>query len=178
MAGYGTPVGILQSWRHCPRCGEDLEQGESRVSCQACGFVHYANSVPAVSAFVVDSERRLLLARRAHEPDAGLWDTPGGFLDEGEEPQAALARELREEAGVEVELESFVGMFLDRYGAGEEAPWVLNLVWETTIASGEPTPADDVAELRWFAHDDLPPDDEIAFRWLAGALRRWSRNDA
>jgi len=50
---------------------------EARVECGECGcLVHYANSVPAVSALVVDVERRVLLARRAVEPDLGLWDTP------------------------------------------------------------------------------------------------------
>ncbi len=133
--------------------------------------------MPAVSALVVDAEGRLLLARRAHDPDAGLWDTLGGFLDEGEPPEAALRRELREEAGVEVEPGRFVGIFSDRYGDGDDAPFVLNLVWEARIIEGEPRPDDDVSELRWFSRDDLPPADEVAFRWLAPALTVWARND-
>jgi 8-oxo-dGTP diphosphatase len=168
-------VGVLARWRSCPRCGAELEHRESAVACGACGFVHYANPVPAVSAFVMDEDGRLLLARRAREPDAGLWDTPGGFLDEGEEPEAALRRELREEAGVEIELGAFLGIRPDRYGDGKDAPFVLNLVWEATIVSGEPEPADDVSELSWFARDELPPDAEVAFTWLAPALREWAR---
>jgi len=167
-------VGVLAGWRSCPRCGAELEHREGAVECAACGFVHYANPVPAVSAFVLDEDGRLLLARRAREPDAGLWDTPGGFLDEGEEPEAALRRELREEAGVEIELGAFVGIRPDRYGDGEDAPHVLNLVWEARIVSGELEPADDVSELRWFARDALPSDAEVAFSWLAPALREWS----
>jgi hypothetical protein len=54
---------------------------------------------------------------------------------------------------------------------------VLNLVWEARLAPGEPVPADDVSELRWFAVDALPPDDELAFRWIAPALRAWLRSD-
>ncbi len=54
---------------------------------------------------------------------------------------------------------------------GEDAPFVLNLVWEAAITSGELEPADDVSELRWFPKDALPADDEVAFRWLAPALR-------
>jgi len=44
----------------------------------------------------------VLLARRARAPYAGLWDLPGGFLEAGETPEAALGRELREELGARV----------------------------------------------------------------------------
>ena len=94
-AEYGTPVGILAGWRYCPRCASELAVREARVECEKCGFVHYAKSAPAVSALVVDDAGRMLLARRAHDPDAGLWDTLGGFLDEGEHPLDGLRRELR-----------------------------------------------------------------------------------
>jgi 8-oxo-dGTP diphosphatase len=126
-----------------------------------------------VSAFLVDDRRRILLGRRAFEPDAGLWDALGGFLEEGEDPLDGLRRELREETGLVVRPGPFVGAFMDRYGDGDDAPAVLNLVWEATAAPGDPTPADDVSELRWFAYDDLPPDAEFAFRWLSPGLRAW-----
>jgi hypothetical protein len=54
---------------------------------------------------------------------------------------------------------------------------VLNLVWEATVVAGEPTPADDVAELRWFLRDELPPDDEIAFNRFGPFLRDWAKSD-
>ena len=168
-------MGTLAGWRFCPRCTAPLVRHEGKVECEACGFIHYASSAPAVSALVVDDAGRLLLARRAIEPDAGRWDALGGFLDEGEEPLQGLRRELAEETGVEIEVGDFVGVFADRYGEGEEASAVLNLVWEARIASGEPVPADDVAEIGWFARDELPPDGELAFRWLAPCLRTWAR---
>jgi 8-oxo-dGTP diphosphatase len=136
--------------------------------------VHCANPVPAAAALVVDETARLLLARRAVDPDAGLWDTPGGFLDEGEEPVDALRRELLEEAAVEVEIGDFFGMYLDRYGPEQDAPYVLNLVWHASIVGGELEAADDVSELAWFAPDALPPDEELAFSWLAVALPEWA----
>ncbi|HXF98611.1 MAG TPA: NUDIX domain-containing protein [Gaiellaceae bacterium] len=166
-------MGLLDGWRFCPRCAAALAREEGRVRCPACGLVHYAHSAPAASALVVDDTGRLLLARRARPPDAGLWDAPGGFLGEGEHPLDALRRELREETGLSVEPGAFVGAWIDTYGDGPEAPAVLNLVWEASVVGGEPRPADDVSELRWFGRDELPPERELAFRWLASMLRAW-----
>jgi 8-oxo-dGTP diphosphatase len=167
-------MGILAGWRSCPRCGSGLVHDAGRVRCERCGFVHYANSAPAVAALVVDGDGRVLLARRAREPYAGLWDTVGGFLDEGEDPLDGLHREVLEETGLEVEIGRFAGAFVDRYGADEDASAVLNLVWEATIVAGDPVPADDVSELRWFARDALPPDGEIAFTRFGPFLRGWA----
>ena len=140
--------------------------------------MHWAHSSPAVSVFLTDADRRVLLARRAREPDAGLWDTLGGFLEEGEHPLDALRREVREESGLEVEPRGFVGAFMDTYGGGPDAVVVLNLVWEATASGGDAVPADDVSELRWFPPDALPPDGDVAFRWLAPQLRAWIRPSA
>jgi ADP-ribose pyrophosphatase YjhB (NUDIX family) len=174
MREYGTAVGAHLGWRFCPRCAAPLEISAGRVECGACGFVHYAAPAPTASAFVLDGSGRVLLARRAHEPEEGLWDSPGGFLEEGEEPVSGLRRELLEETGLEIEVRDFVGVFMDRYGDTPDAVATLNLVWEATVISGEPVPADDVSELRWFPRDALPADAELAFRWLAPALRAWA----
>jgi len=135
--------------------------------------VYYAESAPASTALIVDGDGRILLARRAFEPDAGLWDLPGGFLEEGEDPLQALERELLEETGVAAEPGEFAGAFVDTYGDEPGANSVLILVWRARIASGELVPGDDVSELGWFLPDALPPDDELAFRWIAPALRAW-----
>jgi 8-oxo-dGTP diphosphatase len=161
----------LTGWQHCPRCTAALENDGATARCNACGFTAYASSEPTVGALVVDGEGRVLLSRRAYEPQAGKWDIPGGFLEEGEEPLEALRRELREEAGVEIEPLELVGIWVDRYGGDAEATATLNLYWTARIVSGEPTPADDVAELVWFPIDEVPGDEELAFKNVAEALR-------
>ena len=145
------------------------------MSCESCGSRYYAHSAPAAAAIVVDERGRVLLARRAYDPDAGKWDTPGGFLDEGEDPREAIRRELREETGLEVEPGRFLGAFVDDYGEGPDAGSVLNLVWDAKVVSGEMEPDDDVSELRWFAPDELPANEEqYAFRWVAPFLQDWA----
>ena len=165
-------MAILQDWRYCPRCGTELRGDLRRVECPACGFVAYANPAPTATAVIEDAEGRVLLGRRAIEPDRGLWDLPGGFVDEGEHPLDALRRELREETSLEVEPAEFLGVWMDRYGGDAPAVSTLNMYWTARITRGRPRAADDVAELRWFAPADIPWR-ELAFRVNAKVLRAW-----
>jgi len=164
-------VARLVGWKHCPRCAEPLENDGATARCDACGLVAYASSEPTACALVFGDNGAVLLARRAHDPDKGKWDVPGGFLEEGEPPLDALRRELREETGLEIEPIDFVGAWADRYGDSEDAPSTLNLYWTARIVSGVPEAADDVSELAWFPLDALPPESELAFRNVAEALR-------
>jgi ADP-ribose pyrophosphatase YjhB (NUDIX family) len=168
-------MGMLDSWRFCPRCGADLalDAAPASVSCPACGFVGYANPKPTVCALIADESGRLLLARRASAPFVGYWDTPGGFVEEGEHPLDALRRELREETGLEIEPGAFHGVWMDLYGEGPDAESILNLYWEARIVSGTMRAADNVAELRWFELDDLPPRAQLAFTTFPDALSSW-----
>jgi ADP-ribose pyrophosphatase YjhB (NUDIX family) len=163
----------VDGWRFCPRCATELAHDHERVSCPGCSFVAHSNSEPTACALCVDDQGRLLLVRRAHEPHRGTWDLPGGFLEEGEHPLDALRRELQEETGLDVEPGEFVGVWLDRYGNAPDAPTTLNLFWAARVAGGEPSAGDDAAELRWFAPENLPPDDEIGFRNVRDVLRAW-----
>ena len=170
MPAYLAEMGELAAWRHCPRCTAELRGDDARKDCPRCGFVAYASSKPTAGALVEDDERRLLLARRALEPFKGRWDIPGGFLEEGEHPLDGLRRELREEAGVEIEPGDFLGVWMDRYGDAEDAPATINLYWTARITAGEPRPDDDVDELRWFGRDELPG--TLAFH-VAEVLSAW-----
>jgi hypothetical protein len=72
-----------------------------------------------------------------------------------------------------VEPVRFLGVFMGTYGDAPDATATLNLVWTARLAPGEPVAADDVAELRWFAPDELPPEDELAFGLLPAIFAAW-----
>jgi ADP-ribose pyrophosphatase YjhB (NUDIX family) len=162
-------VGVLDGWRFCPRCGVEGEHLGDHFACPGCGHVVWSNPAPAVQA-LVERNGRLLLGRRAFEPSIGLWDLPGGFLDEDEHPLEALVRELREETGLEVEPRGFVGVWME---PGYQGRTVLCLTWDARVIGGAERAADDVAELAWFAPDELPGDHELAFRHFPELLRLW-----
>ena len=167
-------MGELDQWKHCPRCGTEVEAAAGTVECRACGFRAYASSKPTASAACLDDDGRVMLSRRGIEPFRGKWDFPGGFLDEEEHPLDCVHRELREEAGVEIETLELLGVWLDRYGGDGSAATTLNFYWTARIVEGTPEPHDDVAELRWFVPAEVAPDD-LAFphtRDVLAALRQ------
>ena len=64
------------------------------------------NPVEVVAGVITDARGRILLARRTEGRDlAGLWEFPGGKREPGETPEAALARELHEELGIEARID-------------------------------------------------------------------------
>src|SRR2546430_12365030 len=109
------PMGALDSWRFCPRCGEAIEKIEDRAECPACGYVGYANAVPGTEAVCFDERGRVLLGRRAFDPGKGLWDLPGGFLHENEHPLDGLRREIHEETAPQIQPIDFLGFLLEAY---------------------------------------------------------------
>lgn len=162
--------------RFCLRCGAPLgwqrEPGDglARRACPACGWTFYDNPRPCVGALIV-REGRVLLARRAREPFQGWWDIPGGFMEAGETPEEALAREVLEETGLRARSFRLLAIFPDTYGV-EGVP-TLNLHYVVETDEGEPSPQSDVAELRWFGPRELPR--EIAFANGRQALEVWAR---
>jgi ADP-ribose pyrophosphatase YjhB (NUDIX family) len=143
-----------------------------RQTCAACGRSTYLAAKPAASGVLLDATGRVLLGRRAHDPGAGLWDTLGGFMEPGETPEQALVRELREETGLECTVGRYLGGFPDVYG--EEGDATLNLAFEARFAGGTPRAADDVAELGWFAADELPAPEQFAFPSSVAILAAWT----
>lgn len=169
-------MGELDGWKHCPVCATAVTPRNGQVECQVCGFVTYAHSMPTASAVVDDGEGRVLLSRRAHDPFAGKWDLPGGFLEEGEPPLECVRRELREEAGISLADERLLGIWMDQYEYKRRVVATLNVYYAARVGDGTLEPADDVAELRWFAGDEVPRD-ELAFGHIPAVLSAWRGNE-
>jgi ADP-ribose pyrophosphatase YjhB (NUDIX family) len=136
--------------------------------CTACEAPYYHDAKPCAAVLVLDERGRLLLGRRAIEPRLGLWDIPGGFCGPDETPEACAVRELLEETGCTIELTGFLAHLMDTYG--DDGDHTLNAVFTAQIVDGTPVPADDVAELRWFDLEGLPPVGELAFRNTSEAI--------
>lgn len=158
-----VPFSPTEPFRYCPADGTRL--GEPRpsggVTCPLCGRSWYRNSAPSVGAAIV-RDGRALVTVRAREPEKGKLDVPGGFLRVGEHPESGLAREVREELGLDVEI---IGppVLLATHTYGSGGAWVLAIGFRARlVGDGEPEPTDDVAEVRWVSRDEL---DGLDFAW-------------
>ncbi|MFI7248137.1 NUDIX hydrolase [Micromonospora chalcea] len=112
--------------------------------------------VVAVTVFVQDELGRVLLIQRT---DNGLWALPGGGQDFGEYIAETAVRETREEAGVEIEVTSVVGIYTNpnhvvEYSDGEVRQQ-FSICFRGRYVSGQPTPSDESSEVRWVARDEL-----------------------
>lgn len=154
---------MTQTFTFCPRCGSELEPvaNDSGAHCDNCGKTWYYNMAPTAGAVIV-RDGKALITKRARDPEKDRFDIPGGFLEVGEDPIAALGREVNEELGMEVEVtyDDLIQAVPHRYGA--DGDWVLAMGFVARGSSGDPVAADDVAEVRWVTLDEL---NEIDFAW-------------
>jgi NAD+ diphosphatase len=145
----------LTAWdrdhRFCGRCGAPTEPSKTeRVrACTRCAFHAYPRLSPAIIA-LVERDGRALLARNARV-NMPFFTTLAGFVEVGETLEHAVAREIREEAGIEIRDVKYFGSqpwpFSNSLMIGFTAHW----------ASGEiKADESEILEPAWFAPDKLP----------------------
>jgi 8-oxo-dGTP diphosphatase len=116
---------------------------------------------PSVTVDIVlitrEAQPRVLLIRRKHDPFAGMWAIPGGFVDMEESLESAARRELAEETGVEIKhLEQ-----LAAFGEPDRDPRgrTISIVFLGRVNSDrlKPQAQDDAAAVGWHSLHRLPP---------------------
>jgi NAD+ diphosphatase len=159
-AGLFTQALALSNWhdsyRYSPVDGEELfsqDSGWVKESAQNPGKSVFPRTDPAIIVLVTDAEDRVLLGNNA------LWDSNrysllAGFVEPGESLEAAVIREVREEAGIDVVNPEYLG----------SQPWPfprsLMLGFHARLAPGQ-NPAgveadgEEILTLRWFSREEL-----------------------
>lgn len=138
--------------RFCGRCGTPTERAEEDRSrrCPACGLSAYPRLAPAVITVVERGDDEILLAHGTRFP-APFYSALAGFVEPGESLESAVAREIREEVGIEVDDIRYFG----------SQPWPfphsLMIGFHARYAGGEiAIDPVEIADAKFFRKDDLP----------------------
>jgi 8-oxo-dGTP diphosphatase len=163
---------IQEPINFCPRCGAPVIQaqrdGRIRPVCPSCGWIYFADPKVAV-AILIRKDDQILLVRRANDPKRGLWTLPAGFVDAGEDPVEAAAREALEETGLQVQ----IGALLDvMYGQEHPGGAHIILFYQGEIISGDMHAQDDVDRAAFYNLNQLPPLAFSTTQRLLAALKK------
>lgn len=144
----------LANWhrrhRHCSVCGQLTEPnrgGWSRM-CGSCGAEHYPRVDPVV-IMLAEHDGRLLLGRQPQYPP-GRYSALAGFVEPGESIEAAVARELKEEAGITVRDV--------RYLTSQPWPFPNSLMigaWAAALDDSLTIDTNELEDARWFGRDEV-----------------------
>jgi NAD+ diphosphatase len=172
----------LSNWHHahphCPRCGAPTRidlAGAARY-CDVDQSQHHPRTDPAVIVLIKDRNDRILLGHQPVWPE-GRFSTFAGFLEPGETFEHCVAREVREEAGVELSEITYLG----------SQPWPFPASIMIAFAAVTDNPEDarpdgeEITEVKWFTRAELkaaandkslllPPKVSVARRMIEGWL--------
>ena len=142
----------------------EFHYGQDRPVCPACGWMHFSDPKVAAAVLVEREDGRILLVQRANDPFKGLWTLPAGFVNAGEDPAAAAARECLEETGLTVEISGLIEIVAGReHARGSD----FVIFYRGKPLSGDLQADDDALDAAWFERANLP---ELAFKSTAHIL--------
>jgi NAD+ diphosphatase len=158
-------------FNRCPDCGSgDVSfDGIKEFCCRACSFTFFHNPAAAVGV-VLEYGDRIMFTRRSREPQKGMLDLPGGFVDPDETAEHAARREVREELDMELGELKYLGSQPNTYEYKGVVYKTCDLFFSCRI---DALPAvfdeSEIEELVLLAPSEVPPEQlafESAKTWL------------
>lgn len=150
---------IEPNYHFCPQCASPLhveKHGDMQVQVCTQGHPLYKNQCVTTSGVVIRDEK-MLMVRRAIEPQKGWLDLFGGYVEADEKPTAGMMRETKEELGVGCRVIRLLGAYgPDTYPYKGIVSYNLALIYLVELNEGEIRPQDDVASIEWIPLSQLP----------------------
>jgi len=169
----------LKKFRYCPICGSEkfIEHNDHSKLCRQCGFHYYLNAVAAVAGFVVNEKNELLLCRRAHEPQKGMFDLPGGFVDINETAEDAIKREVLEELNLEADSISYLFSVPNKYLYSDFTVRTLDMFFKIEVKNLKNIKCDDdVSEAEFIPLNKIDIE-KIGFESIKIAVKKFIDNE-
>lgn len=160
-------------FRFCPFCGQALaikiEEQKQRRYCQSCGWTYYPRVAASVTGVVLRGNK-ILLVKRLRDPFRGTWMFPSGFVDFGEHPEEALARELMEETGLVLDSAELLGIFQSPDDPRELGHFVFFYLAHVKFGDVRTDPHENEA-IDWFDIHDVPEIAWVLHREILSKIR-------
>ena len=160
--------------KYCSNCGTTVSllipEGDNRERfvCNQCQTIHYQNP-KIVAGCIPEWDQKILLCRRAIEPQHGLWTLPAGFMENGESTEQGALRESWEEANARIEIDSLYSLF--------SIPHInqVYMFFRGALVDGSFSPGVESLECKLFQESEIPWD-ELAFPVVEETLLRYYRD--
>jgi ADP-ribose pyrophosphatase YjhB (NUDIX family) len=157
--------------KYCSACGAAVEfripadDNRARHICTACNMIHYQNPRMVIGS-IPQWEDKVLLCRRAIEPQYGKWTLPGGFMENGESTAQAAIRETLEEACARIAIIDLYSMY--------SLPYInqVHLLFRAELLDLNFGPGQESLEVKLFSETEIPWD-ELAFRPVRYSLEHY-----
>lgn len=158
-------------FKYCPQCKSEISKKHIHYWCKTCGFDYYANPAIGAAVILLNNKNQIFLGKREHEPRAGFWETPGGFVDIKERAEDAVKREIKEELNVDVtEMKYFCSYPNSYYFKGTQYyPLDLFFIAKTDQNHSSVNLNEEFSEGRFFNLKEIPFE-ELAFESQKRAL--------
>ncbi len=153
-------MNFSEKFRFCPSCGSAsfVFHNVKSKRCDICGFIYYLNPSAATAAFIRNEDGDLLVCRRSHEPAKGTLDLPGGFIDYSETAEEGIAREVKEELGIDIDNLRYIFSLPNDYLYSDLNVPTMDLFFEGKVKNGiQIAAADDVEECFFLPVRDINP---------------------
>ena len=147
--------------KYCIYCGDNLKDkyidNKRRLFCESCNEIIYENPIPATASVIINNNE-ILLVKRKFDPKKGQWCLPGGFIELNETPEKACLRELKEETGLNGQIDCLI-----------DACYSSSLLYNSVIVigylvkdiKGNLVAGDDAEEVAYF---DIKKHPQLAFK--------------
>ncbi len=156
--------------KFCSQCGHKVtmqvpeNDNRLRAVCSHCDTVHYKNPHLITGTVPVAPDGRILLCRRAIEPQLGLWTLPAGFMENGESTIEGALRETLEESMVQGENPRLLSLIsLPQWNQ-------VHVFYRISMVNFSFAPTEESTEVKLFTQEEIPWD-ELAFETVEFTIK-------
>lgn len=164
-------------FKYCPNCAtQDISNVQgSEWLCAKCGYQYFQNASAAVGVILLRNDE-ILLSIRSKEPAIGCYDTPGGFVDQGETAEEAVLREIQEELSLELTHPKYFNSYSNIYLYNGITYHTLDLMYVAHIdPNAEIKVDDDVSGYDFFKPENIPWD-KLSFMSVKAVLKDYCKS--